>query len=243
MTGASRFIEQTVPSELDLSDPDQRLLLEQNVEQYRFAATFVRGKKILDIGCGAGFGTSLLRSEGEAVSVTAVDIDERMISIAVTKHAAEGVSFQQKSYADVGGNAVFDTVVSINTLKHLPDTRSFISHVRRILRPGGELIVSAYITPTMDFNPYHCSDFSGRTLRRYLRRAGFSVLCEFMQIKRFDPGKSMKLMRNKKAGEDLTKEPRSLIKYYLFHPFRAIRRIFSVLRDGFTVKNLVIRLS
>lgn len=240
MPEASRLIERIVPSEMDLSDPDQKNLIEASIRQYRFASLFVKGKRIIDIGCGAGFGTVLLRSEGGASSVLGLDIDEELIRLAGDNYAGDGVEFVCGRYEDLNANAQFDAVVSINTIKHLPDPKDFVNKAAELLVPGSELILSAYMTPTKDFNPYHLTDFTPGSFRRLLKRGGFRVVGEYLQIKRFVPGKSLRLMKTKKSDDDAG-GPRSLAVYYLKHPFKAIKRVKSLLKDGFCTKNLVLR--
>jgi len=235
-----RFVEQTIPSELDQSDPQVVELIASTNEQYRFAAAHCHGRRVLDVGCGSGFGTQLLRTEGYASVVVGIDIDPEIIEVAQRDYATDDVEYRHCAPSNLG-EATFDCVVSLNTLKHVPDPGAFLTELDRRVAPGGELFVSAYVTPTKDFNPYHYSDFRPSSVRRLLRRHGYLPMSELIQIKRLDPGRSLSLMRHKKTDEEDRSGPRSLARFYLLRPHRGLLRAISLLRDGFTIKNLVVR--
>ena len=70
-------------------------------------------------------------------------------------------------FADPEG---FDTIVTIETIEHLPNTVQFVSRIAGMLRPGGILIASVPTTPSVDGNPYHLHDFTERSFRRLFDR-------------------------------------------------------------------------
>jgi SAM-dependent methyltransferase len=172
--------------------------------------------------------------------VTAIDLDGEAIDEARSHCADNGVDYRLCSLEDLE-ETTYDRVVCINTLKHVPHAADFVSRLARHVAPEGELFVSAYITPTRDFNPCHFTEFSRRSLLRLLRRHGFVPVSEFVQIKRFRPGRSVDLMKNKRRPEtDAPAQPPLIVRYAL-RPDRAARRAWSLVRDGLTTKNLLIR--
>ena len=93
------------------------------------------------------------------------------------------------------------------------------------LLPGGELIVSSYVTPTRDFNPHHSCEFTRRSLHRLLRHHGFVVVTELEQIKRFQVGGALRLARTKRRlGEASGQGLGAIARRYLAHPSWALRR-------------------
>ena len=69
-------LERLVPDYLDPADVTGQATLSLHIDRYEFAAQFVRPGRILDIACGAGFGTQILRQHGgDGVSAVGVDID------------------------------------------------------------------------------------------------------------------------------------------------------------------------
>ena len=104
-----------------------------------------QGRKALDIGCGAGLASLELASRG--FSVTGIDISEKMIALAreeMEKSAPllscqfEVGDFNTIDFSDHS----FDVVVALGLLEYLPDQRSTIGRVHRILKPGGLAVVT-----------------------------------------------------------------------------------------------------
>lgn len=99
-----------------------------------------RCDRALDVGCGDGMFARLLASKSSAV--VAVDIDEQQLQIARRTCADfENVSVLHDDFltADLGHEA-FDVVTALASLHHLP-LEAAIDKMRRLLRPGGRLIL------------------------------------------------------------------------------------------------------
>jgi ubiquinone/menaquinone biosynthesis C-methylase UbiE len=99
---------------------------------------------VLDIGCGTGRIT--IPAARRARSVTGFDLTEAMIGQAAQKARDEGVQvrFEQGDMADLPfPDDSFDVVVSMLALMHVPpaDHPRVFSEVRRVLRPGGRLVI------------------------------------------------------------------------------------------------------
>ena len=239
-TRSNLLCERLIPSEVDRSDPDQVDQLNHVERQYRFASFFVENKRVLDIGCGVGYGPMMLLKEGGASSILAVDPDEICIEIANRDYSSERIEYRCCGYEELNEPKRFDSVVCLNVIEHVKEPRSLLSRIRELVTSGGEAIVSAFTTPTTDFNPTHFNDFSSASFRRAVRKSGFRILHEFELHKHFRPETALSDMKYKKAEFETREGPKSLIRYYLAHPIKAIRRARSLLFDGLKVKNLVI---
>jgi len=102
----------------------------------------VRGKTILDVGCGTG--TYSIRLAEAGADVTAVDISPRMLEIARAKAQDRGqyIWYDQADMAQLPyANRMFDTVVSITALEFAADPLQSLMEMARVLRPGGKLVV------------------------------------------------------------------------------------------------------
>ncbi|HEY5001359.1 MAG TPA: methyltransferase domain-containing protein [Candidatus Cryosericum sp.] len=102
----------------------------------------VRGKTVLDVGCGTGL-YSIRLSEGGA-DVTAVDISPKMIEIARRKaqDRSQYIWYDQADMAKLPyENRTFDMVVSITALEFATDPLLALMEMARVLRPGGKLVV------------------------------------------------------------------------------------------------------
>jgi SAM-dependent methyltransferase len=204
--------------------------LQLHLERYEFSARHARGKRVLDIACGTGYGTSLLAERCGAVeSFVGVDQSEEAIAYARERYGNERINF-------ISGNAMtfddkdgFDTIISLETIEHLPNPIAFIGHLVTLLRPGAVLVASVPTTPSVDANPHHLHDFSEKSFRRLFLRHRLKELDLLLQVQPFNPGTV--LTRSEKRLRDMR---HNLPSYYLSHPGSLVRRIWSTLRYGFT---------
>ncbi len=117
--------------------------------QYERAAVLevigeVRGKAVLDAGCAGGEYAAHLLADG--AHVTALDASQAMVAI-VTKRFGDTVIARQHDLAEPVswlGDASMDIVVSSLTLHYLRDWSLPLSEFRRILKPGGRLVMSTH---------------------------------------------------------------------------------------------------
>lgn len=114
----------------------------EHLHRYCIARDFCAGKDVLDIACGEGYGSVILSSV--AKSVIGVDIDERTIDHARKSYPHNNIQFLQGSAIKLPlENCCMDVVVSFETLEHIKEHDLFAAEIKRVLRPGGLLIMSA----------------------------------------------------------------------------------------------------
>ena len=162
--------ERLIPGEVDID------LLNEHMARYHFAVRLARGKRVLDAGCGAGYGSAELAEVAE--SVTGIDIAPAALDYARAHYALPNLAFEQASctqlpYAD----GAFDLVVAFEVIEHLENWRDFLQEVRRVLAPAGQLIVSTpnrlYYTESRGrdgANPFHVHEFDFDEFNRELKQ-------------------------------------------------------------------------
>lgn len=168
----------TLPLTGERTVPDvavENYWFQRHVVAYELAAARSRGLVVVDAGSGEGYGTAMLaRVAADAVGVELVDavVDH-------ARHAYHGPRFVAADICDTGlagGSA--DVIVNLQVIEHLPDVGRFLGEARRLLRPGGELIVA---TPNrLTFTPhsheptniFHVEEFTAAELTARLRDAG-----------------------------------------------------------------------
>jgi SAM-dependent methyltransferase len=105
-------------------------------------AAEVRGKNVLDIGCGCGYLAAKIGRS--AKSVLGIDISQKMIEQATLRHATKNVSFMHVSIETlaVGRRRAFDLCLSNMSVITMPDLRAAFEAVRNVLRPEGRFVFS-----------------------------------------------------------------------------------------------------
>jgi SAM-dependent methyltransferase len=98
------------------------------------------GETVLDLGCGDGWLTRRIAAAG--VRVTGVEVAEA--ALARARSAAPEVDFR---LAPIDGplpldDAGFDVVWSSEVIEHVADTGTWLNEIRRVLRPGGRLLLT-----------------------------------------------------------------------------------------------------
>jgi ubiquinone/menaquinone biosynthesis C-methylase UbiE/tetratricopeptide (TPR) repeat protein len=113
--------------------------------RYQLAAGLVRpGDRVLDVGCGAGDGTYLIRQNSLARQAVGIDGDESAVQYAADnfKKIDSGLEYRHGVLPDALSlipNESFDLITSFRAF----DLPPLLAHFRRILRPGGRVILSA----------------------------------------------------------------------------------------------------
>jgi glycosyltransferase involved in cell wall biosynthesis/SAM-dependent methyltransferase len=131
----------------------------EHFHRYCLARDLCLGLDVLDVASGEGYGSSILAKV--ARSVIALDVDPAAIAHVHTPYGGENLRFVQGSALDLPlGDASVDAVVSFETLEHVREHARFMSEVKRVLRPGGKLIVSTperavYSDRDESVNKYH----------------------------------------------------------------------------------------
>ncbi|HEX9823939.1 MAG TPA: methyltransferase domain-containing protein [Actinomycetota bacterium] len=153
--------ERTLPSV-----PSENYWYRRHVAAYRFARRHARGR-VLDAGCGEGYGTRLL---GHA-PVVGLDLDAAVAARAARRYPAARFLAADLCRLSVRPSSV-DTIVALQVLEHLWCPDEFLAACREALRPGGTLVVS---TPNRDTfpagrNPSHVHEYDRRELEALLRR-------------------------------------------------------------------------
>lgn len=151
------------------------LMISHHMARYDWAieSKKITGKKILDLGCGEGYGTNMLRQAGYDTS--GMDISPDVVAAAKQKYG--GDFFQGDIRQIPQPAATYDSIVCFEVIEHIElDPRAF-SEMFRILKPGGTLIIS---TPNVEVhhqagnNPYHLHEFSKGEMEACLRGGGFT---------------------------------------------------------------------
>jgi SAM-dependent methyltransferase len=131
--------------------------------------------RALDVGCGDG----RLTAELDAEALSAADVSAVALDRARTRLPGAALVELEPDAPFPLDDAAFDLVLCAETVEHVRDLQLFLSEIRRVLRPGGELALTTPATPPLarpeDPLSPHLRRFTRRSLTRVLEELGFEL--------------------------------------------------------------------
>jgi len=134
----------------------------------------MRGKEILEIGCGLG---NISRIISEKYTLTCVDIRKDYTDKVTADLGARTVCVdlaQQKAFDNE-----FDGAVSLNVLEHIEDEQAALENIFKALRPGGRFAVLVpafnWLYGSVDKAIFHQRRYTRSRLKKTVQSAGFEV--------------------------------------------------------------------
>ena len=160
------------------------------IKAIKFAG-YIRGRDVIDVGCGGGFvAEAMRRVGGRAVGL---DLSARAIAYA-GRHfpSCEFACCGIEEFLEAGRS--FDFVYCSEVIEHVPDAEAFAAALARLCRRGGRLFVT---TPDIGHwrvprdvllwdavdPPRHVRYFTARSLASLLQRHGFAVRRKIFKLK------------------------------------------------------------
>jgi ubiquinone/menaquinone biosynthesis C-methylase UbiE len=148
------------PERLDPGEHDGRLIVAEHRGRYCWAAGLANGLKVLDAGCGTGYGLAILAEAG-ASRVTGIDISADAVARATEMNDDGRIEVLQ---GDVGNlpfpDGEFDFVACFEVIEHVPERDAVLDDLARVLGPDGVLCIS---TPNRKVyppgNPFHIHEY------------------------------------------------------------------------------------
>ena len=110
----------------------------------------LRGKAVLDVGCGGGILTEAMAGDG--ARVTGIDLSEKALGVARLHQLESGVTVDYRLVAaetlaaEMPGS--FDLITCMEMLEHVPDPGSTVAACARLVKPGGKAVFA-----TINRNP------------------------------------------------------------------------------------------
>lgn len=143
---------------------------------YHFVESLCADKHVLDLGCGSGYGSH--RIAQVATEVHGVDVADDAIAYARENYRHPRLNYQtiQAGKALPFPDKHFDVILSFQVIEHVSDDNQYLAEARRLLRPGGYLVV---ITPDRQhrllpgqkpWNRWHLREYSMQLLSQRISR-------------------------------------------------------------------------
>lgn len=146
----------------------------ERYHRYLLAREYCRGRDVLDLGAGTGYGTALLSQV--AHSATGVDNNADAVAAAQRAFDRPNLHYRQGDARQIPlPDASVDVAICFETLEHLHEQDQCLNEIRRVLRPGGLLIIStpdrdAYSPLTTPPNPHHIKELTSREFAELIAR-------------------------------------------------------------------------
>jgi O-antigen biosynthesis protein len=179
-TNSSNAVE---PGETQLEDTGERFMpgvegkaeiSYDHIARYRFTERFLAGKEIVDLGCGAGYGSHALSKVARQVS--GIDLSQEAVTHAVTHYQVPNLKYEVGDVTAVPyEDGTFDVAVSFEVIEHLDNPEELVVEAKRIIKEGGVFIVSTpdkqtYSNERNSVNLYHPSEMYAPEFEELLTR-------------------------------------------------------------------------
>ncbi|MBE6140469.1 MAG: class I SAM-dependent methyltransferase [Firmicutes bacterium] len=145
-----------------------------HINRYSLAKDMCKNKVVLDISCGEGYGSMLLKQWG-AKKVVGLDISEEAILNAQKNFAEKDLEFiiHDAMNLDCFNDNYFDMVVSFETIEHLTEPLKFLKEIKRVSKKDAPIIITCpndylYYPTEQEFNPYHIKKYTFEDFQKLL---------------------------------------------------------------------------
>ena len=132
-------------------EPVSQLQIDRLLSRYLWAERYCRDRDVVEAACGAGPGLGLLAAVSR--SLEAGDLSEPILGRARAHYGArlplQLFDAQDMPFADHSK----DVVILFEALYYLPSAENFVAECRRMLRPGGRVLIATVNKDLWDFHP------------------------------------------------------------------------------------------
>jgi SAM-dependent methyltransferase len=145
--------------------------------RYRWACKLIEDRgpaRVLDLGCGGGYGTDMIAAVIPESTVVGLDYDTTAVAEASRRYTRANLRFLRGDVSiGLPDGALFDAVVCFDVIEHLVHREIVMQNIVSSLGPDGFLLISTPIREENQLNPaweHHRIEYSGISLFDFLSR-------------------------------------------------------------------------
>jgi SAM-dependent methyltransferase len=149
----------------------------RNTNLARLVISKIKGKHVLDIGCGSGLLLSLLKKKG--ISALGIEPNERLIQLA--RRMDPGIDIIQEKAENINRiTDKFDTITMVDVLEHIQEDKNQLRKAHALLETGENIILVVpalkFLYGKRDINNGHYRRYSKKEIVAKLEDSGFKVI-------------------------------------------------------------------
>jgi len=143
-------------------------VMREHWARYRYTEPLIKGKNVLDVACGSGYGSNLLAQT--AKTIVGGDIEKETIEYCKEKYQRDNLKFEIMDIRNIPyPDNSFDTIVSFETIEHIKEWEQFLKEIRRLVVKDGSLIISTPLGGPCG-NHFHLSYFQREDFKKILTK-------------------------------------------------------------------------
>ena len=135
----------------------------EHIDRYMHILKYTKNKLVLDSACGAGYGTYLISTKGEAKNIIGVDLDKDAIRYGNYRYPNNNINRFVADATIFSYDNKFDVIVSFETIEHVTEYNKLLENYYKNLNDDGILLISTpitIVTTTKPSNPYHIIEWN-----------------------------------------------------------------------------------
>ena len=145
--------------------PDNLMLyLDELIFQELLKSVSIRNKKVLDFGCGTGRHWNKLYNK-DPEELIGVDISKGMLDVLKEKYPAASIHLTRDNLLDTITDHSIDTIISTLTIAHIRDLNEAFATWQRIIKAGGNILISDFHPELLDNGGKRVFTISGKIIR------------------------------------------------------------------------------